>query len=305
MSDDDDDDDTAESGPWGDNDEESEHSSGDSLTDEHPAPPAASNRSGTSSRSASADEDELGADGVRYKYVPCSRTRQTADSDSDDKTVYIELLMVGDSGVGKTSLIHTFVKRRFLDAARSTIGVEFNQVWCKSRAPHWDRRTCVSLVDCAGQDRYMAVIPQRLRSPYGIFLVFDATRRETFDNLRNWSHKIGEYNDFCCRMLVANKMDVYEQLPPAERWMDSLDWDAECDALLCDEGRFMTSAKSKRNVDSMIVEMVDRAIERQDEIELAQQITDEQERVSGTRYVLQNTVHVKVSHRRTTNTCRC
>jgi small GTP-binding protein len=286
----------SESGPWGE-EEESVHSSTDSGE----------------KQAAETDESAgvMGADGFVYKFVPCSKPRNYdpdgALDEDDAKTASVELAIVGDAAVGKTSIVQTFVRRKFPGRTRTTIGVDFQNVWLKSRAPHWDRKTNVSLVDCAGQDRFSAILPQKLRSPYGILMVFDTTRESTFHSMFNWAKKISQHNEHCCRMLVGNKMDLYRQLPPEKQWMSSLNWDHVQDQLECDEGRFMVSAKMMEGIDSMIVEMVDCALDRQDEIEREQEAIDADEQQRAQRYAASNhTVTLNISQTHTkNNNCKC
>jgi len=259
---------------------------------------------------ASVPPDTVGADDIVYKFVPC-HSRKTDDDElsSSEGTTAVQLAVVGDAGVGKTSILGTFVQRHFQTNTRATIGVDFLHVWLKSNAPHWDRRTSVSLIDCAGQERFQDILPQKLRSPYGILLVFDTTNRKTFDSLTRWSDKIGQYNEHCCRMLVGNKMDLYRELPEESQWMRHVNWDQAQRRLLCDEGRFFVSAKEVDSVDSMLVEMVDCAVERQEDIMAEQEQFDRDEQRRNQRYTTSNhIVNLSISqqHSNSRNTnCKC
>lgn len=203
-----------------------------------------------------------------YKYVPLNAPlrRHAFDENNDtrdDGAVYIDLAVVGEASVGKTKILERFAKRQFSDTRVSTVGVDLIKLWIKSNAPKYDRKTHLQLIDTAGQEHYMTVVPQRLRSAYGVFMIFDATKRSTFDALGRWSETISRQNQHCCRMLVANKMDLYRKLPQEQRWMDGVDWAAESDRLLCDDGFFCVSAATGEGIDSMVVEMVDSAIDVQ------------------------------------------
>jgi len=241
------------------------------------------------------------------KFVPCRKPKRLDGAATyDDQTTYIEICVVGNVNVGKSSTMKRIAERKFDGTRNATIGIDTLFVNIMSNAPAYDRKTHVSIVDTAGDDRFMSVVPQRLRSPFGIFLMFDATRRETFDALTRWSEIVSRHNDYCCRMLVANKIDLYKKLPEAERWMDSINWENECDRLLCDEGFHCVSALDGENIDSMFVEMVDYAIERQAEIEKEAAAGDSApQRAGATNSGVVNISNKVTNYTRSKTTCQC
>lgn len=254
-------------------------------------------------------EPEEGAP-VKYKFVPCRKQRRRigdADDDwIDNEFAEVEIMAIGDSGVGKTSILKRIAERKWDPDATTTIGLDFISVWVMSNAPAYDRKTNVSLVDTQGQDRFYSVVKQRLRSPFGFFMIFDATDRKSFDALTRWSTCITEApNDFACRMLVANKIDAYNQLDASKKWMNTLNWDAEADRLKCDEGFFCVSARDGDNIDSMFAEMVDYALERQEEIEQEVVASDAKPKTRAARAPVINITNKVTNYSKNKNTCQC
>lgn len=269
-------------------------------------------------REGSNSEDEDDAP-IEYKFVPCRKPKrrpgavtddyEDSAGNEDDPDATVELAIVGDSNVGKTSILRRFAKRAFTGDRNKTIGLEHINVWLFSNAPDYDRRTSVTLIDTQGHDKYCTVVPQLLRSPFGIFFVFDSTNEKSYLSIQRWRETVAKYNSFARCMLVANKMDLYKALPPEKRWMDVYDWGAVADALQCDGGFFCVSAKDGDNIDSMIVEMVDMAIQNQQDIEAEYLAQDQQ--AATRRYTASaggvvniNNRYVSYSESKNTN-CKC
>lgn len=264
--------------------------------------------------------EEVAGDGVVYKYVPCSSKRYKSSFElghqsaggggAKRKVSRVEICIVGDVSVGKTSMVATFVQQRFPDKTLVTIGTEYSSVWLMTDAENgYMRPTCVSIVDCAGQDRYQSILPQKLRSPYGMIVVFDATNEQSFRNAKKWCDKINQFNQHSCRMLVANKMDLYEKLPLDKQWMQKIDWEEAQESMECYEGRFFVSAKQMRGINSMFVEMIDRAIEQQTHVETAQALLDDDSIIrvgeSSVSHSTTNNLTLKVNRKSVNNYCRC
>ncbi|CAG5114454.1 unnamed protein product [Candidula unifasciata] len=124
----------------------------------------------------------------------------------DDHYDYIwKIVLVGDSGVGKTNLLSRFTKNEFLSESKSTIGVEFatRHVTIKGkviRAQIWDT---------AGQERYRAITAVYYRGAVGALVVYDMTKHQTFDNLSKWLQELKDHADRSARiMIVGNKSDL-------------------------------------------------------------------------------------------------
>lgn len=120
-----------------------------------------------------------------------------------------KILLVGDSGVGKSSLLLRFATGGFEELV-PTIGVDF-----KAKVVHQGGKTVkLTIWDTAGQERFRTLTSSYYRGAQGIILVYDVTRAETFDSLADiWLREVDMYNtvDECIKMVVANKTDLAEQ----------------------------------------------------------------------------------------------
>lgn len=116
----------------------------------------------------------------------------------------LKLLLVGDSGVGKSCLLLRFVEDKFNPSFITTIGIDF-----KIRTIEIDgKRIKLQVWDTAGQERFRTITTAYYRGATGIILVYDVTDERTFDNIRNWSQTVHNHaNDDTQLILVGNKKD--------------------------------------------------------------------------------------------------
>ncbi|KAL1077818.1 hypothetical protein V6Z11_D10G120100 [Gossypium hirsutum] len=116
-----------------------------------------------------------------------------------------KLLMIGDSGVGKSSLLLSFTSDSFEELS-PTIGVDFKVKYINAG----DKKLKLAIWDTAGQERFRTLTSSYYRGAQGVIMVYDVTRRETFTNLSDvWAKEIELYstNQDCIKMLVGNKVD--------------------------------------------------------------------------------------------------
>ena len=93
-----------------------------------------------------------------------------------------KLLLIGDSGVGKSCLLLRFADDTYTESYISTIGVDF-----KIRTIELDGKTIkLQIWDTAGQERFRTLTSSYYRGCHGIILVFDVNERSSFDNLKQW-----------------------------------------------------------------------------------------------------------------------
>ncbi|KAK8935097.1 Ras-related protein RABC1 [Platanthera zijinensis] len=116
-----------------------------------------------------------------------------------------KILLIGDSGVGKSSLLVSFISNH-VDDLSPTIGVDF-------KIKHFmvgDKKLKLTIWDTAGQEKFRTLTSSYFRNTQGIILVYDVSERETFSNLSEvWAKEIELYstNQDCIKMLVGNKVD--------------------------------------------------------------------------------------------------
>ena len=120
----------------------------------------------------------------------------------------VKVVMVGDSGVGKTNLLSRFSVNRFEENTRNTIGVDFTavdlQILEKSvKAQFWDT---------AGQEKYRSIASAYYKNAQGVIMVYDITRRDTFEHIENWWEELKEQGDPNIKMImVGNKADLLQE----------------------------------------------------------------------------------------------
>ncbi|ORZ22616.1 ras family-domain-containing protein [Absidia repens] len=130
----------------------------------------------------------------------------TAKSASYD--YLIKLLLIGDSGVGKSCLLLRFSDDSFTPSFITTIGIDF-----KIRTIELDgKRIKLQIWDTAGQERFRTITTAYYRGAMGILLVYDVTDERSFANVQNWFSNIEQHaNEGVNKILIGNKCDMEEK----------------------------------------------------------------------------------------------
>ncbi|CEO95247.1 hypothetical protein PBRA_004013 [Plasmodiophora brassicae] len=134
------------------------------------------------------------------------------DGASSGYDYLFKLLLVGDSGVGsecwspETNILLSFTGHSFETDIKSTIGVDLKLKILKLR----NKTIKLTLWDTAGQERFRTLTSAYYRGAQGIVLVYDVTRRQTFQNIQEWIKEVDLYTttDSIVKMLVGNKIDL-------------------------------------------------------------------------------------------------
>jgi len=117
----------------------------------------------------------------------------------------IKLLMIGDSGVGKTCLLLRYANDSFSPTFITTIGIDFKIKNVEIDA----KRIKLQIWDTAGQERFRTITTSYFRGAQGILLVYDVTDRRSFESIRNWISQIQQHADVHVnKILVGNKCDM-------------------------------------------------------------------------------------------------
>jgi len=169
-----------------------------------------------------------------------------------DYDYLFKLLLIGDSGVGKSCLLLRFADNTYTDSYISTIGVDF-----KIRTLDIDGKTVkLQIWDTAGQERFRTITSSYYRGAHGIIVVYDVTDKVSFNNVKQW---LGEIDRYACqsvnKLLVGNKADLTEkkvvEYVEAKEFADSLGISF-----------LETSAKSSQNVEEAFLTMTRQIKER-------------------------------------------
>ncbi len=120
----------------------------------------------------------------------------------------ISMVVIGDTGVGKSCLLLQFVDRRFSAVHDLTIGVDFG-----SRIVDvGGERVKLQIWDTAGQESFRSIARSYYRDAAGALLVYDVTRRETFQHLERWLNEAKQFaSQQICITLVGNKSDLVKR----------------------------------------------------------------------------------------------
>jgi len=124
----------------------------------------------------------------------------------DDEYDYLfKVVLIGDSGVGKSNLLSRFTRNEFNLESKSTIGVEF-----ATRSIQVDGKTIKAQIwDTAGQERYRAITSAYYRGAVGALLVYDIAKHLTYENVERWLKELRDHADQnIVIMLVGNKSDL-------------------------------------------------------------------------------------------------
>jgi Ras-related protein Rab-11A len=124
----------------------------------------------------------------------------------DDEYDYLfKVVLIGDSGVGKSNLLSRFTRNEFNLESKSTIGVEF-----ATRSIQVDNKTIKAQIwDTAGQERYRAITSAYYRGAVGALLVYDIAKHVTYENVNRWLKELRDHADNnIVIMLVGNKSDL-------------------------------------------------------------------------------------------------
>ncbi|XWS40412.1 hypothetical protein CRYUN_Cryun18bG0138900 [Craigia yunnanensis] len=124
----------------------------------------------------------------------------------DEEYDYLfKVVLIGDSGVGKSNLLSRFTRNEFCLESKSTIGVEF-----ATRTLQVEGRTVKAQIwDTAGQERYRAITSAYYRGALGALLVYDVTKPTTFENVSRWLKELRDHADSnIVIMSIGNKTDL-------------------------------------------------------------------------------------------------
>jgi len=170
-----------------------------------------------------------------------------------DYDYLFKLLIIGDAGVGKSSLLLRFADNTFTSAYINTIGVDF-----KIRTVNVDGKTIkLQIWDTAGQERFRTITATYYRGTHGVIVVYDVTDRDSFENVRRWMSEIDNNCDTqqnpVNRVLVGNKTDMADSIEVTES-------EAQDYANSIRVEHFRCSAKENKCVDKMFDQITKMAL---------------------------------------------
>ncbi|KAH7664167.1 Small GTPase superfamily ARF/SAR type protein [Dioscorea alata] len=126
------------------------------------------------------------------------------DDDGGEEYLF-KVVIIGDSAVGKSNLLSRYARNEFNPHSKATIGVEF-----QTQSMEIDGKEIKAQIwDTAGQERFRAVTSAYYRGAVGALVVYDISRRTTFDSVSRWLQELETHSDSTiARILVGNKCDL-------------------------------------------------------------------------------------------------
>mmetsp|Transcript_6925 Transcript_6925/g.14317 ORF Transcript_6925/g.14317 Transcript_6925/m.14317 type:complete len:202 (+) Transcript_6925:2111-2716(+) len=162
-----------------------------------------------------------------------------------DYDFLFKLLLIGDSGVGKSCLLLRFADDTYTESYISTIGVDF-----KIRTIELEGKTIkLQIWDTAGQERFRTITSSYYRGAHGIIIVYDVTDLDSFNDVKSWLQEIDRFaSENVNKLLVGNKNDM-----TAKKVVDTAVAKEFADSLGI---KFLeTSAKTSENVEAAFLAM--------------------------------------------------
>jgi Ras-related protein Rab-11A len=125
-----------------------------------------------------------------------------------DYDMIFKIVIIGDSGVGKSNLLSRYLKNEFSLDTKSTVGVEF----ATQKLEIQNFKVKVQIWDTAGQERYKSITNAYYKGAKGALLVYDITKKETFENIDKWIFELKRNGDEDLTLvLIGNKCDLESQ----------------------------------------------------------------------------------------------
>ena len=174
-----------------------------------------------------------------------------ADADENNYELLYKIIIIGDTGVGKSNILSRYLKDEFRDDSKSTVGVELGTKFLKIK----DIGAKLQIWDTAGQERYKSITSSYYKGSHGCFIVYDITNEKTFENVDNWFKQAQkEASKEVSIILVGNKCDL-----ETERKILKEKGEEKAKTLNCPF--FETSALSKIKIEDIFNEMINNIYE--------------------------------------------
>ena len=152
-----------------------------------------------------------------------------------------KIIFCGDAGVGKTSIINSIMGQKFVEDYEPSIGVDFFSKTIRYKG----RLIKLQIWDSAGQEKFKSLIPNYIRGSSLIFLIFDVSKKMSYDHLTDWIQFITNIENNSAIIIVGNKIDLKNDREVNKEEAEKF----------CKENKyeyFEVSAKEGTNIDNML-----------------------------------------------------
>ena len=118
--------------------------------------------------------------------------------------IVLKLLILGDSSVGKTCILLKYVDNKFEESNIATVGVDYMDKMIEYK----NFNIKLQIWDTSGEEKYRSITKNFYRNADGLFVVFDLTRKVTYERIKDWINEAEEYNKGIKKILIGNKLDL-------------------------------------------------------------------------------------------------
>ena len=185
--------------------------------------------------------------------------------------ITLKILLIGDSYVGKTSLLLQYIERECPENHMATIGVEFRDKIIQID----NKKVKLQVWDTSGQERYRSITKNFYRNADGVMFVCDVTKEKTFDNIKNWlidSEQNANNTNFK-KILVGNKIDLKEERAIDTQQLQNFANKKEMNF-------YETSAKDGTNVDHIFTELAKLILEDKSDQQIKEEFSQKNRSLS-------------------------
>ena len=171
------------------------------------------------------------------------------------KNINYKFVLVGDSAVGKSSIATRYVSNDFYEFQEPTIGAAFLAKTIEID----DKKIKLEIWDTAGQERYRSLAPMYYRNASGAIVIYDVTKKDSFDGAKSWIEEIlRRGNHECVIALLGNKYDLSKEIKVDK---DTVQEYITKNNIL----HFYTSAKTGKNIKQVFDSVIKKLLSKNDE----------------------------------------
>ena len=171
--------------------------------------------------------------------------------------IKLKLLIIGDSNVGKTSMLLNYTDNYFPESHLATIGVEYKVKELTTD----DYNITLQIWDTAGQERFRSITKSFFRNTNGIIFVYDVTCRKSFHSVKDWIKDSELHDSGFEKILVGNKIDLKDQREVNFEELKELGIKKRIDVM-------EVSAKERINIDEAFQKIVDLILTNKNKMEI-------------------------------------
>jgi Ras-related protein Rab-5C len=159
-----------------------------------------------------------------------------------------KIVVVGDSAVGKTSIVARYINDTFYPNNESTIGAAFFSKVIESRDGIKDK---IEIWDTAGQERYRSLVPMYYREAAGALIVYDVTIKGSLQNAQDWVKDIRQHGPENIKVcMIGNKSDLLDSSELLVKWGGDIKYDSGIP-------HYYASAKTGENIENIFLDLIE------------------------------------------------